>query len=149
MGMTLWVETLIDGEYARDSDDHSFMLQYADELDSACHDQGFTPLSQFFDYSEIENAFADEFDDFDEADEMEDTAESASQTPESVLEMNWSSAKIGLETFEFLLEAIKNEEIESLDEGYLDELIEELESAMLKLKPALAANGLFHLAVIE
>lgn len=72
MGMTLWLHTLEGDDLSRDSDDHSWMHRLTEELDAICEREGVTRLSEFFDYSEINEAdFAmgdelAEFGDFDD-----------------------------------------------------------------------------------
>ena len=52
MGMTIWMHTLEGRAYSKDSDDHSSMCRYSDELDALSEQLEVKQLSAFFDYSD-------------------------------------------------------------------------------------------------
>src|SRR4051794_2799299 len=54
MGMTIWMHTLEGRNYSKDSDDHSSMCRYSDELDALSEQLKVKKLSQFFDYTDQE-----------------------------------------------------------------------------------------------
>lgn len=40
MGMTLWIHTLEERNYSKDSDDYSLMYRFAEHLDALCESAG-------------------------------------------------------------------------------------------------------------
>ena len=60
MGNTIWVKVETDGDVSCDERDHSIMCSLDRKLDRIANDAGVTPISQFFDGSEMAAEFADE-----------------------------------------------------------------------------------------
>lgn len=148
MGMTLWIHTLEDREFSKDSDDHSLMHMHADALDAACDVAGVRKLSDFFDYTDLEYNLGDETDEDDEN-------ENASATdPETgygygIDDMQWFAADEGLGTLRKLREEVESGAVESLDDDDKDALLEELDDCIAILEATAARAGQFHLAVVE
>ena len=66
MGMTIWMHTLEGRDYSKDSDDHTSMCRYSDELDTLSEQLKVKKLSAFFDYTDQELNSRDDADDDDE-----------------------------------------------------------------------------------
>jgi hypothetical protein len=104
MGMTLWIHTLEDRDYSKDSDDHSLMHDLADQLDEVCEQLNVQKITEFFDFTDLEYSYSEEADadDEDNEDELENDLE-AEIDPETDLEygiddMQWFDATRGLTT---------------------------------------------------
>jgi hypothetical protein len=153
MGMTLWIRTLEEGEYNRESDDHSMMHLYADQLDQACDELDVERMSTFFDYTEINSDDFDEYgrddDDADDADDDDDDERPSRANRQRIAEMDWFDVRKGLSTFEALKEHLDNDRIADIDDDSKMGLIEELENCIEVLEGLDPRVGKFHLAVIE
>jgi hypothetical protein len=145
MGMTLWLHTLEDRDYSKDSDDHSLMHRHSEELDVLCEKAGVRRLSDFFDFTDLEYNFADDADDGDEELELDDETGYGY----GIDDMQWFGADEGLASLRALREKIEADALESLDEDEKDGLLEELDDCISVLEDTAARSGKFHLAVIE
>ena len=147
MGMTIWIHTLEDREFSKDSDDHSLMHNHADALDALCENAGVRKLSEFFDFTDLEYGYAEEADD---DDEDEDSA----IDPETgygygIDDMQWFAADEGLASLRSVRDGVAGGALEELDADEQTELLEELDDCIGILESTAARGGKFHLAVIE
>lgn len=150
MGMTLWINTLNDREFSKDSDDHSLMHEHSDALDAVCEAAGARKLSDYFDFTDLEYNYGEDADE-----EDDETGESeVAEDPETgyaygIDDMQWFAAEEGL----ISLRAVRREVAESglggLDEDEVSMLLEELDDCIEVLEDTAARQGRFHLAVIE
>jgi hypothetical protein len=158
MGMTLWINTLEGRSMSKDSDDHSLMHRYAEQLDGLCAEQGLATLSSFFDHTDLNYSMGDEFGDEDnEADEEADTDPDEDDEPAidpetglgyGIDEMMWFDAAAGLQVLTRLHAALSGGALATLKPAHRTGLLEEL-SHCLTVLDAPARNGArFHLAVI-
>lgn len=136
MGMTLWIHTLDGRKMSDESDDHSLMYDLAEELDVICSEAGKSPLSSFFDATDLEYNMSDEDPELD---------------PETGLaygidDMNWFDPADGLATLKALRRHIADGWKPQMKEDRTV-LIEELDDCISKLNE-LPATGKFHLAVV-
>ena len=141
MGMTLWMQTLVDQTLSDESDDHSLLYEFAENLDSACDELGLTKLSSFFDTTDLEFNMAEEFED-----EPEDDGDSG--LPYSTENMAWYDPAAGLACLEGLREHVENGWNAELDADDRTMLLEEFDNCIEILKSLPAENARFHLAVI-
>ena len=125
MGMTLWIQTLEDRDYAQDSDDYSLLYRYTEPLDALCATLGMMPLSSFFDDSDLLFNFT-------EPDDEEDASELDPETGlgYGIDDMAWFDAAAGLAT----LSELKKADYDGLAER-TKALAEEL-AAILRAKGA-------------
>ncbi len=151
MGMTLWIHTLDGRNYSKESDDHTMMHRLSHELDDICSKAGVAKLSYFFDFTDLNFNYGDEFsDEFDE-DEIEDDM---SIDPETGLgygidDMTWFDASDGSKTIGTLLSEVRAGMLSSLGDEELMYLCEELEDCLKQINGIKDKGGKFHLAVIE
>lgn len=145
MGMTLWIHTLEEREYSKDSDDHSLMHRYSDVLDTICEVAGVRKLSDFFDFTDIECGFADE------ADESDDEPEIDPETGYAygIDDMQWFPANDGLITLRKLREEVERGSVEDIAEDDKEALLEELDDCIAILVDTATRTGKFHLSVVE
>lgn len=155
MGMTLWIHTLEDRDYSKDSDDHSLMHDLADQLDEVCEQLNVQKITEFFDFTDLEYSYTEETDsdDEDNEDELENDLD-AEIDPETDLEygiddMQWFDAARGLNTLTALHEHIKANSLPDLSEDEENDLLDELEDCIAKLEDTAPRGGKFHLAVVE
>jgi len=154
MGMTLWIHTLDGRKISRESDDHSFMHDLADDLDSACVESGIEKFSSFFDFTDLELNMSDELSDDDSDDESEEHSENESELDEEtglsygIDDMKWFDVKNGLTTLESLRSLIAGAWNPALDQESREMLLEEFDDCITKLKELPQESGKFHLAVI-
>ena len=158
MGMTLWLHTLEERNYSRDSDDYSLLHRYSDELDEACTQIGVPMLSSFFDSTDLEYNYADE-DDEDEHDEpdLDDAREKEAGPaldPETGLaygieDMEWFAIADGLKTLSKLRTHLESGGLSQLTPDHRSGLIDELNSCIGILEKSARRGGKFHLAIIE
>lgn len=157
MGMTLWIHTLEDREYSKDSDDHSLMHDLADQLDTVCEELNVQKITEFFDYTDMEYSYNEEFNENkdDDDDEEEDEVEYDGELdPETDLEygiddMQWFDATRGLATLTALREHIKANSLNGLSDDEENDLLDELEDCITKLEETAPRAGKFHLSVVE
>jgi hypothetical protein len=146
MGMTLWITTLSDRQLSGESDDLSLMYDLAEALDEICNRAQKTPLSAFFDTTDLEYNLCDESDDDDGHDEA------PKRDPETGLaygidDMKWFAAADGISTLSALRTQLAsgcNLDIEAEDRTVL---LEEIDFCITKLSE-LPNPGKFHLAVV-
>jgi ABC-type Zn2+ transport system substrate-binding protein/surface adhesin len=165
MGMTLWIHTLDGRGLSTDSDDHSLMYAYADELDALCTELGVEKLSSFFDTTDLDYQLSQEGEDEDEPgaedaeDEDEDEAEDEDDdeeeidpetgAPYGVDDMRWFDPAVGLATMVALRDAIEDDETAvELAAGDHEDLLAELDDCIQALEETTADAGKFHLAVV-
>ncbi len=144
MGMTLWIHTLEERDYLKDSNDHSLMLEHAEALDALCDELGVRKLSEYMDYTEQE---------FNEV-ELDDDAEDPQIDPETDLpygidDMTWFDAAEGLTALQAVRAGIANEGLAGLEDGELEGLLEELDDCIALLEGPASRGGRFHLAMID
>jgi hypothetical protein len=144
MGMTLWIHTLEDREYSKDSDDHSMMHTHADALDALCDAANVRKLSDFFDFTGLEAGFVDDDDDGDGPDIDEETGYAW-----GIDDMQWFASDEGLVTLHRLRDDIAAGVMEDLDDDDTDALLEELDDCIAILEDTAARGGKFHLSVVE
>lgn len=148
MGMTLWIHTLEDREFSKDSDDHSLMHMHADALDAACDAVGVRKLSDFFDYTDLEYNIGDETDEDDE-NENESATDPETGYGYGIDDMQWFAADEGLITLRKLRDDVESGAVEAIDDDDKDALLEELDDCIAVLEATAAHAGQFHLAVVE
>ncbi len=142
MGMTLWIHTLEDREYSRDSDDHSLMNNYLEELDDLCDELGVQKLSEFCDYTDANGEFGDDFED----DEAELDAETG--LPYGIDDMEWFDAGSGLATLQALYGFLEQNDPDAIDEDDKADLLDELGDCISILEDTSKRDGKFHLALV-
>ena len=156
MGMTLWIHTLEDRNYSKDSDDHSLMNRHADALDAVCEAAGVRKLNEFMDFTDCEFNMGD-FDDEEDDDEAESgggeggeaAADSETGLGYGIDDMAWFDAAEGLVSMKALRGHVAIAGIKGLDAGENAELLEELDDCIAVLNGPASRGGKFHLAVIE
>jgi len=157
MGMTLWIHTLEDRNYSKDSDDHSLMNRHRDALDALCEDAGVRKLSDFVDYTDQEYNFSD-FDDDDDPAEDDPEDDDAYADPEfdpetdlpyGIDDMTWYSAAEGLASLRAVRDTLEGEGLEGADAEEVDGLKEEIDDCISVLEGPASRGGKFHLALID
>lgn len=144
MGMTLWIQTLEDRDYAQDSDDYSLLYRYTEPLDALCATLGMMPLSSFFDDSDLLFNFT-------EPDDEEDASELDPETGlgYGINDMAWFDAAAGLATLRALRQHLATVTLPDIPVDDRADLLEELDSSIQRLEAAAQRNARFHLALIE
>lgn len=153
MGMTLWIHTLEERNYSKDSDDHSLMNRHSDALDAVCEAAGVRKLNEFMDFTDLEFNNMDVFDDDDGDDEEEDSGDAAVD-PETGLgygidDMAWFDAAEGLVSMKAMRDHVATAGLAGLDPEQGADLLEELDDCIAVLDGPASRAGKFHLAVIE
>ena len=157
MGMTLWIHTLEDRNYSKDSDDHSLMNRHRDALDALCEDAGVRKLSDFVDYTDQEYNFSD-FDDDDDPAEDDPEDDDAYADPEfdpetdlpyGIDDMTWYSAAEGLASLRAVRDTLEGEGLEGADAEEVDGLKEEIDDCISVLEGPASRGGKFPLALID
>ncbi|HEY4374281.1 MAG TPA: hypothetical protein VGN52_20325 [Burkholderiales bacterium] len=156
--MTLWLHTLQERDMTRESEDHNLMHALADDLDLLCERLGVTPLSAFFDLTDMEYNFGAT-----RAGAAQgavayagvDDDELSALDPETgyaygIDDMKWFDAAKGLNTLTALREEIDfSDGLElHLDEEDQDVLLSELDDCIMHLSEPAQGGGRFHLAVL-
>jgi hypothetical protein len=144
MGMTLWIHTLEGRDMSTDSEDHTLMYRFFDDLDSLCHKLGVAKISSFFDSTDLELCMREDDDETDEDPEVGSEAENSYETDN----MLWFDAASGLDTFKTLRAAIAENELPNLDEENKSWLLEELDDCISKLKDPSERGSKFNLPII-
>ena len=144
MGMTLWIQTLEDRDYAQDSDDYSLLYRYTEPLDALCATLGMMPLSSFFDDSDLLFNFT-------EPDDEEDASELDPETGlgYGIDDMAWFDAAAGLATLCALRQHLATVALPDIPVDDQADLLEELDSGIQRLEAATQRKARFHLALIE
>ncbi len=144
MGMTLWIHTLEDREYSKDSDDHSQMHRHADALDAVSEAEGVRKLSEFIDYTDQEFNY-DDVDDDDDGAELDPETDLAY----GIDDMAWFEASEGLVSLRAVRKAVAAGGFEAADDDELDELLEELDDCIDVLEGPAARGAKFHFTLVE
>jgi hypothetical protein len=150
MGMTLWIHTLEDRNYSKDSDDHSLMNQHTEALDALCEAAGLRKLSEFVDYTDSEY----DFDDADYGDEDDDDFDDDPEIdPETGLaygidDMEWFDAAEGLAMLRTLREQLASDGLQGVESDEVEAMLEELDDCIANLEGPAARNGKFHLSLV-
>jgi hypothetical protein len=147
MGMTLWLHTLEDREFSKESDDHSLMHEHSDSLDELCDVGKVRKLSDFFDFTDIEYNLGDDFDD--DADDLEMAIDPETGYGYGIDDMQWFAADEGLATLQKLREQVAAAAMTELDVDDRHAMLEELDDCLKRLAVTAERGGKFHLAVIE
>lgn len=147
MGMTLWIHTLEERNYSKDSDDYSLMYRFAEHLDALCESAGVQKLTDFFDFTDLEYRY-------DEDDSEDDDAAESTLDPETALaygidDMCWFDASEGLATLTALRDGVNAGVVENLTENQKDGLLEELAGCIAILEGPASRSGRFHWSVVE
>ena len=145
MGMTIWIHTLEERNYSKDSDDHSLLCRHSDVLDEICLEIGARKFSEFMDFTE--QSF--EFDEFDDEDQEEPELDPETDLAYGIDDMTWFDAADGLSSFQPLRNALSSSGVPGLDEIEIAGLVEELDNCILILEGAAKRGGKFHLALVE
>lgn len=143
MGMTIWIHTLEDRKYSRDSDDHSHMCRHLEAIDEVCQNIGVRALGEFMDYTDQEYDF-EEFED-----EEEPELDPETGLAYGIDDMTWFGAEEGLSSFKALRAAVSSSGISSLKPAEIEELIEELNDCISILEKSATQSGQFHLTLVE
>ncbi|WP_137938296.1 hypothetical protein [Chitinivorax sp. B] len=144
MSMTFWIQTLENGHCSEDSDNHSLMFDYCDDLDELCDELGVAKLSSFTDETDVEYNMADDFGDDDDDDSSDDDDDKGY----SVEDMEWFDAEAGLATLKALHIHLQDHREEWLPPTQQRMLVEELANCVDVLESVIPHSGKFHLAVI-
>jgi hypothetical protein len=145
MGMTLWIDTLEDRNYSRDSDDHSLMHAFSEKLDGLCEIAGMQKLSDFFDFTGLEY----DYDDADSDDDDEPDVDPETELAYGIDDMSWFDASEGLATLTMLHDRVNAGALDGLSADQRGGLLEELADCILVLQGPASRSGKFHLSVVE
>jgi hypothetical protein len=143
MGMTLWIHTIEDRNYLKDSDDHSLMNKHLDALDALCTVANIQKLSGYLDYTDQQFNYSD-FDDDDEP-ELDPETELAY----GIDDMTWFDASKGLASFQAVRAKVIAEGLDGVDTAELSELLAELDNCISILDDPASRGGKFHLLLVE
>ena len=146
MGMTIWMHTLEGRAYSKDSDDHSSMCRYSDELDALSEELKVKKLSAFFDYTDQELNSRDDADDDDE-DEL--GADPETGLAYGIDDMQWFDAAEGFATLSALRAAVAAGSPAELSPEARARLLKELDHCVSRIKGPAQRGGKFHLAVVD
>ena len=147
MGMTLWIHTLEQREYSKDSDDHSLMNLHIEALDTLCDELGVRKLTDFFDYTEQEYTFGDL--DEDEEDDAEPDIDPETDLAYGIDDMTWFDAAEGLASLQALRDAVAARRLGEVAEEDTERLLEELDDCLNVLDGPASRGGRFHLTLVE
>lgn len=144
MGMTLWIHTLEGRDMSTDSEDHTLMYRYSDDLDSLCDKLGVAKISSFFDSTDLEICMRGDDDETGEDPEIDSETENSY----GIDDMVWFDAAAGLATFQTLRASIAENELPNLNEENKTWLLEELDDCITKLRGPSERGGQFNLPII-
>lgn len=147
MGMTLWIHTLENREYSKDSDDHSLMNLHIETLDTLCDELGVRKLTDFFDYTEQEHAYG-EFDE-DDDNEAEPEIDPETDLAYGIDDMTWFDAAEGLTALLALRDAVVDGRLDDITADETERLIEELDDCIAVVDGPASRGGRFHLTIVE
>ncbi len=148
MGMTLWIHTLEDRNYSKDSDDHSLMYDFSEKFDALCESARVHKLSDFLDFTDLEYNYGGE-DSADDEDDEESDIDPETGLGYGIDDMCWFDASDGLATLTALHDHINAGALEDLTEEERDGLLEELADCISILQGPASRGGKFHLTVVE
>lgn len=148
MGMTLWIHTLEDRNYSKDSDDHSLMYSFSEKLDVLCESARVHKLSDFLDFTDLEYSYSGE-DSADDEDGEESNIDPETGFGYGIDDMCWFDASDGLATLTTLRDHINAGVLEDLTGEARDRLLEELADCISILQGPASRCGKFHLTVVE
>ena len=152
MGMTLWIHTLEDRNFSRESDDHSLMNRHSDALDAICESAGVRKLSDCMDFTDLELNLGD-FEDEEEDQEEEDDGAETEVDPETGLQygiddMAWFDAAEGLLALTAMRSQVATAGLAGLPHDDSADLLDELDDCIAVLEGPAARGGKFHLSVV-
>jgi hypothetical protein len=139
MGMTLWIHTLEDRNYLKDSDDRSLMNQHLDALDALCIAAKVQKLSEYLDYTDQQFNYSDFDDDEPELDPETELAY-------GIDDMTWFDASEGLASLQAVRAKVA---ADGVDADELPSLLEELDDCISVLDGSASRGGKFHLSLVE
>jgi hypothetical protein len=146
MGNTLWLNIRKGDSTECNRSDHSIMYNLANQLDGIARRLGVRCLSDFYDYSDLEDEFAAEFDEDDDDEEAD--------VERSIDDLKWFDAGEGLATVDALLKHINDHpelfrfEHDTSRGHWRTMLLDELEDCRSVLADAAREGRSFHLAVL-
>ncbi len=141
MGMTLWIHTLEDRNMSKESDDHSIMYEFINQLDELCTSLQVEKLSSFLDMTDLKLNMTEDFDE-----ELEEDPETGYAY--GIDDMKWFDAAEGLKTFQALQAHLANTSIPNLQEENKIILLEELDDCIENLIGPATRGGKFNLPVV-
>jgi len=148
MGMTIWIRTLEESNYSKDSDDHSLMCRYSDELDAVTEQLNVKKLSAFFDYTDQEFNY----------DELEDTVDQEgaavamdplTELPYGIDDMQWYDAAEGHATLTALRASVASGSVTELSAKERERLLAELDDCIARVQGPAQRGGKFHLTLVD
>jgi hypothetical protein len=145
MGMTLLIQTLEGRSFLSDSDDHTMMCDFTDELDGICEQLDVQKLSEFYDFTESERNYEEQSDD----EESEIDLDPETNLPYGIDDMQWTDAKDGLITLKALHAYASENQIDEIEEDEKDDLLDEIDDCISILEETASRNGQFHLAMVD
>jgi hypothetical protein len=153
MGMTLWLHTLEGRSMSQESDDHSLMHRFADDLDALCAEKGLPAFSSFFDFTDLNFNMNDEIDEdsgteSDDGDDDEPIEDPETGLAYGIDDMQWFDASTGLNSLKVLRDAVQAGAIAKLKPAQRSGLVEELDNCVSLLEAPSKNAGKFHLAVV-
>ncbi len=141
MGMTLWIHTLEDRDYSRDSDDYSLMYRFAEQLDALCESAHVRKLTDYFDFTDLEYSYREE-------DSEEPDLDPETELPYGIDEMHWCNATDGMMTLTALHDRVNADALEGLATDEKQGLREELTSCIAILQRLVSRESSFPLAIV-
>jgi hypothetical protein len=148
MGMTLWIHTLEDRNYSKDSDDYSLMYDFSEKFDALCETARVRKLSEFLDFTDLEYNYSSD-DSADDEDDEEPKLDPETGLGYGIDDMSWFNASDGLATLTMLRNQVNAGALEELTEGQRGGLLEELADCISILEGTASRSGQFHLSVVE
>jgi hypothetical protein len=143
MGMTLWIHTLEDRNYLRDSADHSLMNWHLDYLDALCTEAQVQKLSEYIDYTDQQF----NYNDFDDDNESELDLETG--LAYGINDMTWFNAADGLVSLQAVRARVAVNGLVGVDAGTFEKFLEELDDCISVIHGSASRGGKFHLSLVE